>query len=99
MILLEAKNVVKGFGPKGKRTEVLEDITLEIEQGEFVAIIGYSGAGKTTLMSLLAGLIKPDTGPIKLHGKPMERPWPDRGLVFHNYWLLPGLTVYENNAL
>jgi nitrate/nitrite transport system ATP-binding protein len=99
MILLEAKNVVKGFGPKGKRTEVLEDITLEIEQGEFVAIIGYSGAGKTTLMSLLAGLIKPDSGSIKLHGKPMEGPGPDRGMVFQNYSLLPWLTVYENIAL
>ena len=55
MLLLEVKNVSKGFGPKGKRTEVLDDITLEVEQGEFVAIIGYSGAGKTTLMSLFAG--------------------------------------------
>ena len=99
MSLLEAKNVSKGFGPLGRRTEVLEDITLEVEQGEFLAIIGYSGAGKTTLMSLLAGLIKPDAGSIKLHGKPMEGPGPDRGIVFQNYSLLPWLTVYENIAL
>ena len=58
-----------------------------------------SGAGKTTLMSLLAGLIKPDAGSIKLHGKPMEGPGPDRGIVFQNYSLLPWLTVYENIAL
>jgi nitrate/nitrite transport system ATP-binding protein len=99
MTLLEVKNVSKGFGPKGKRTEVLEDITLEVEQGEFLAIIGYSGAGKTTLMSLLAGLVKPDSGSIKLHGKTMEGPGPDRGIVFQNYSLLPWLTVYENIAL
>jgi nitrate/nitrite transport system ATP-binding protein len=99
MVLLEVENASKGFGPKGKRTEVLEDITLEVEQGEFVAIIGYSGAGKTTLMSLLAGLIKPDFGSIKLRGKTMEGPGPDRGIVFQNYSLLPWLTVYENIAL
>lgn len=99
MLLLEVKNVSKGFGPKGKRTEVLEDITLEIAQGEFVAIIGYSGAGKTTLMSLFAGLSKPDSGSIKLNGKSMDGPGPDRGIVFQNYSLLPWLTVYENIAL
>jgi nitrate/nitrite transport system ATP-binding protein len=99
MPLLEVKNISKGFGPKGGRTEVLEDITLEIEEGEFVAIIGYSGAGKTTLMSMLAGLIKPDSGSITLKGKAMEGPGPDRGVVFQNYSLLPWLTVYENVAL
>jgi nitrate/nitrite transport system ATP-binding protein len=99
MLLLDVKNVSKGFGPKGKRTEVLEDITLEIEHGEFVAIIGYSGAGKTTLTSLFAGLLKPDSGSIKLNGKDMDGPGPDRGIVFQNYSLLPWLTVYENIAL
>jgi nitrate ABC transporter ATP-binding subunit len=99
MLLLDVKNVSKGFGPKGKRTEVLEDITLEIEHGEFVAIIGYSGAGKTTLMSLFAGLLKPDSGLIKLNGQDMDGPGPDRGIVFQNYSLLPWLTVYENIAL
>jgi nitrate/nitrite transport system ATP-binding protein len=99
MFLLDVKNVSKGFGPKGRRTEVLEDITLEIEQGEFVAIVGYSGAGKTTLMSLLAGLIEADSGSIKLNGKEMKGPGPDRGIVFQNYSLLPWLTVYDNIAL
>lgn len=99
MALLEVRNVSKGFGPANQRTEVLEDITLEIEAGEFVAIIGYSGAGKTTLMSLLAGLIKPDSGTIKLHGEDMTGPGPDRGVVFQNYSLLPWLTVFENIAL
>lgn len=98
-LLLEVRNAWKGFGPASKRTEVLADITLEIEQGEFVAIIGYSGAGKTTLMSLLAGLLKADRGTVKLNGKEMNGPGPDRGIVFQNYSLLPWLTVYENVAL
>jgi nitrate/nitrite transport system ATP-binding protein len=99
MVLLEVTNVSKGFGPSDARTEVLHDINLEISSGEFVAIIGYSGAGKTTLMSLLAGLTKPDSGSIKLQGRDMDGPGPDRGVVFQNYSLLPWLTVFENVAL
>lgn len=99
MPFLELSNVSKGFGPPWKRTEVLADINLSIEQGEFVAIIGYSGAGKTTLMSLIAGLTRPDSGRIELEGRPIEGPGPDRGIVFQNYSLLPWLTVTENVAL
>lgn len=99
MALLEVKNVSKGFGFGRQRAEVLEDVNLEIEPGEFVAIIGYSGAGKTTLVSLLAGLVKPDTGTVKLNGRTMDGPGPDRGIVFQNYSLLPWLTVFENIAL
>lgn len=99
MAFLELKNVSKGFGPANARTEVLRDINLEIEQGEFVAIVGYSGAGKTTLISMIAGLIAPDCGTILLRGQPVTEPGPDRGIVFQNYSLLPWLTVYENILL
>jgi len=99
MAFLEVANVSKEFGPPWKRTEVLREINLTIDEGEFVAIIGYSGAGKTTLMSLLAGLIRPDCGTVKLEGREMREPGPDRGIVFQNYSLLPWLTVYENVAL
>lgn len=99
MPYLELKNVSKGFGPRGARTEVLHDINLEVEAGEFVAIIGYSGAGKTTLMSLILGLQFPDEGTAMLKGQPITGPGPDRGIVFQNYSLLPWLTVYENVAL
>ena len=96
MAFLQLQNVSKGFGPPGRRTEVLHDINLEVERGEFVAIVGYSGAGKTTLISLIAGLLKPDTGGIELEGKLVAGPGPERGVVFQNYSLLPWLTVYEN---
>jgi nitrate/nitrite transport system ATP-binding protein len=99
MSFLEVHGVSKGYGPTWKRSEVLHDINLSIEEGEFVAIIGYSGAGKTTLMSLLAGLIRPDVGSVKLEGREISNPGPDRGIVFQNYSLLPWLSVYENVAL
>jgi nitrate/nitrite transport system ATP-binding protein len=95
MAFLELKNVSKSFG----ETCVLKDINLSIEKGEFVAIVGFSGAGKTTLMSILAGLVKPDAGTVMLEGQEMDKPGPDRGLVFQNYSLLPWLTVFENVKL
>jgi nitrate/nitrite transport system ATP-binding protein len=88
-----------GYGVPGGRTEVLADIDLEIEQGEFVAIVGYSGSGKTTLMSILAGLIRPEKGRVIFDGQDTPGPGPDRGLVFQNYSLLPWLTVHENVSL
>ena len=99
MAYLEIKGVSKGFGPAKARTEVLHDLHLEVEQGEFVAIIGYSGAGKTTLMSLILGLQFPDEGTVTLKGQRITGPGPDRGIVFQNYSLLPWLTVLENVAL
>lgn len=96
MAYLELNNVSKSFGAKGKRTEVLRDIQLSVEKGEFVAIVGYSGAGKTTLISLIAGLIQPDGGTLTLNDLEIVGPGPDRGIVFQNYSLLPWLTVYEN---
>jgi nitrate/nitrite transport system ATP-binding protein len=89
---LELKNVSKSYGS----SEVLKDINLSIEKGEFVAIVGYSGAGKTTFVSLIAGLIQPDHGSITLNDLEITAPGPDRGIVFQNYSLLPWLTVYEN---
>jgi nitrate/nitrite transport system ATP-binding protein len=96
MPYLELKNVAKGFGANGSRAEVLRDINLTVEKGEFVAIVGFSGAGKTTLISLIAGLLKPDTGTLRLNGLEITGPGPDRGIVFQNYSLLPWLSVFEN---
>ncbi len=99
MPYLELKSVAKGYGANGARSEVLRDINFTVEKGEFVAIVGYSGAGKTTLISLIAGLIRPDSGTATLNDLEITAPGPDRGIVFQNYSLLPWLTVYENILL
>ncbi len=100
MSYLELKNVSKGYtSANGRRTEVLNNINLTVERGEFVAIVGFSGAGKTTLMSLVAGLIRPDSGSVELEGETITEPGPDRAVVFQNYSLLPWLTAFENVKL
>jgi nitrate/nitrite transport system ATP-binding protein len=93
---LELRGVSKGYGPPANRTHVLHDINLKVDEGEFVAIVGYSGAGKTTLISLIAGLLSPDAGTMMLDGKPITGPGPDRGVVFQTYALLPWMTAFEN---
>ena len=96
MPLLELRNVSKGYGKGSLRTEVLKDLNLSVDEGEFVAIVGYSGTGKTTLISTLAGLKTPDSGQVLMKGESVKQPGPDRGVVFQNYSLLPWLTVLEN---
>ena len=99
MAYIELNNVSVGFGSGTNRAEVLTDINLHMERGEFVAILGYSGCGKSTIMNLIAGLIKPDKGEVIVNGKKVEGPNPDRGLVFQNYSLLPWFDVYKNVGL
>lgn len=99
MSFIEIKNASKGFGLPGQRSEVLKDINLSVAEGEFVVIVGYSGTGKSTLINLLSGLVKADSGGAFIEGKPITAPSPERGLVFQNYSLLPWLTVEENIAL
>jgi nitrate/nitrite transport system ATP-binding protein len=99
MSILEIKNLSKSYGKGPAKSQVLSDINLSIEEGEFVAIVGYSGAGKTTLISLLAGLIAADSGTVTLAGEPITGPSPDRAIVFQNYSLLPWLTVHDNILL
>ena len=95
MAYLELNNVSKSFGG----SPVLKDVNLSVAKGEFVAIVGFSGAGKTTLISLIAGLLQPTTGTLKLNDLAITAPGPDRGIVFQNYSLLPWLTVFENILL
>jgi nitrate/nitrite transport system ATP-binding protein len=96
---LELSGVSKSFGAGRARTEVLANVNLTVKQGEFVAIVGYSGAGKTTLINMIAGLETPDAGTVRASGARVTGPGPDRGLVFQNYSLLPWLTAFENVLL
>jgi len=77
---------------------VLDNVTLDIRQGEFVSIIGPSGCGKTTLMNILGGFVQPSGGRVLLDGKPVLGPGPDRGVIFQEYGVFPWLTVRENIA-
>jgi len=99
MAILEFKNVCKGFGTGLNREEVLKNISLTVEDGEFLAILGFSGTGKTTLINQIAGLAQPDSGEVLFKGKPITGPGPERGLVFQSYSLMPWLTVAGNVAL
>lgn len=99
MAYIELNNVSVGFGSGTDRSEVLEDINLHIEKGEFIALLGYSGTGKSTIMNLIAGLVFPDKGEVIVDGKKVTGPGPERGLVFQNYSLLPWFDVYHNVAL
>jgi nitrate/nitrite transport system ATP-binding protein len=74
-------------------------VDLNIEKGQFVALIGHSGCGKSTLLNAVAGLNTPTKGVIFLDGEVIDRPGPDRAVVFQDHSLLPWLTVEENVAL
>jgi nitrate/nitrite transport system ATP-binding protein len=98
--ILSLKGITKRYtGKSGNVSEVLGGINLDVAEGEFIAILGFSGAGKTTLISAIAGLVEPDSGEILLRGKPINGPDRDRGLVFQSYSLFPWLTVEQNVAL
>ncbi|WP_083608022.1 ABC transporter ATP-binding protein [Teredinibacter haidensis] len=99
MVIFQLKNVSKNYGSGNNIAEVLSNINLEIEEGEFVAIVGFSGSGKTTLISSMAGLMSPDSGEVLFKGQPVTGPSPERGIVFQNYSLMPWLTVYGNIEL
>ena len=99
MAFLEFKNVSKWYDDSGTKTEVLKDINLKVKEGEFLAIVGFTGSGKTTLISLISGLLKPSEGSVTLKGEEIKGPGPDRGVVFQNYSLLPWLPVYGNIAV
>lgn len=99
MSILSFKNVNKGFGSGEHRAEILKNINLDVQEGEFVAILGFSGTGKSTLMNLMAGLEMPDSGSLTFKGKPITEPGPERGLIFQSYSLMPWLTVGGNVGL
>lgn len=99
MALLSLRTVSKSFTTTSGTRPVLRDVDLEVEEGDFVAIIGASGSGKTTLVSLIAGLMMPDGGVAELDGRPIVAPGPDRGVVFQNYSLLPWMSVLDNISL
>ncbi len=93
---LQINNLSKVYPtPKGDYT-VLDGVDLTVNEGEFVCVIGHSGCGKSTMLDMVSGFNTPTTGKVLLNGKPIEKPGPDRMVVFQNYCLLPWKTAFEN---
>ena len=78
---------------------VLRHINLDVRRGEFISLIGHSGCGKSTVLNIVAGLLKASAGGVIVDGREVNEPGPDRALVFQNHSLLPWLTVYQNVEL
>ncbi|WP_407431610.1 ABC transporter ATP-binding protein [Methanobrevibacter sp.] len=93
---IEIKNINKSFDGRGKSLSVLENINLEINDGELICLLGPSGCGKTTLLRLIAGLDQPTSGEIVANGELVEKPSGDRAVIFQQYSLFPWLTVLQN---
>lgn len=93
--ILELKNLTKAY----LGTPVLNNVNLSVSEGEFVAILGFSGTGKTTLISLIAGLIEADGGEVLIRGKQVNGPGSETSLVFQSYSLFPWLTIAGNVKL
>ena len=86
------------FPSEGGELQVVDDVTYQIHDREFVSVIGPSGCGKTTMMNIVAGFMQPSAGSVTLDGKAIAGPGPDRGVIFQEYGIFPWLSVKENIA-
>lgn len=108
MSVLSSDNLIKIYGKGENEVHALDGVSVNIEDGEFVAIVGTSGSGKSTLLNMLGGLDKPTSGTVTVRGKDIFSMKDDEltifrrrniGFIFQNYNLVPVLNVYENIAL
>ncbi len=108
MAILEAEHLTKVYGSGASQTVALDDVTLSIEEGEFIAVIGSSGSGKSTLLHILGGVDRPTSGTVRLNGADVYARSDDElavfrrrevGLVYQFYNLVPVLNVVENMTL
>jgi nitrate ABC transporter ATP-binding subunit len=96
---LHISDLRKSFPSRDTQNVVVDGFHLEVARGEFVALIGHSGCGKSTVLSMVAGLSEPDSGAMILAGKELRGAGPDRGVVFQSPSLLPWRTAFENVLL
>ena len=99
-VTLKLENVSKSFAKieTDEVTHALTSVTTTMESGEFISLVGPSGCGKSTMLRLVAGLITPTTGHLTVNGEEIEKPAPDRGMMFQKATLFPWLTVRDNIA-
>ena len=96
---LSIQNVNKSFTVDGQKVDVLKDINLEVQEGEFIAIVGHSGCEKSPLLKIIAGLEKNDTGLVTVDGKEVNGPGMDRGMIFQEHRLFPWMSIEKNVQL
>ena len=97
---IQGRNVNLTFRPPYRApVRALQSFDIDVREGEFLSILGPSGCGKSTFLNVLLGLIKPDSGDLRLHGKPISGPGTDRAMVFQEFGLLPWRTVQHNVEL
>ncbi len=96
---IEVKDVSVTFEEKNEKQTILDDVSLEIEKGEFICLLGPSGCGKSTLLNVMAGFLKPTSGEVIIDGKKVEKPSIENVTIFQNYGLLPWRTVRKNVEL
>ncbi|MEA5073799.1 MAG: ABC transporter ATP-binding protein [Eubacterium aggregans] len=98
-MFIEIENVFQSFGDGAGSPPVLENINLDIKQGELVCLLGPSGCGKSTLLNIVAGFIKAEEGSVRIEGEVVTAPAINRLVIFQDYGLLPWRTVGQNVAL
>ncbi len=98
-IILRAEHISVTFSSPQGGLGALQDVSLEVCQGEFVSVVGPSGCGKSTLLRVLSGLLQPTSGQVYLHGMPLDGPCGDMGIVFQKANLMPWRTVLKNITL
>ncbi|MCT7950963.1 ABC transporter ATP-binding protein [Ancylothrix sp. C2] len=97
---LEIDNVTKSYtNAEGKESVILDGVSLNVAENEYISVIGHSGCGKSTLLKIVAGLEKATSGSVRLDGREIRKPGAERMMVFQHYGLLPWLTVRENIRL
>jgi len=92
MSRIEVEALTKHYG----ETVALDDVSFEVESGEFVIILGVSGSGKSTLLRCMAGLTQPTAGEIRLDGDPVAEPWPEVAMIFQQHNIIGDMTAYSN---
>lgn len=96
MPLLQCANIQKSFVLNGEPLHVVDGVSLSVDPGEIVVLLGKSGCGKSTLLRILGGLIRPDEGEVLVGGNPLQGPTPKVSVVFQNYGVFPWMTVLKN---
>jgi NitT/TauT family transport system ATP-binding protein len=97
---ISGRNVNLTFRPPNRGpVRALHNFDIDVEEGEFLSIVGPSGCGKSTFLNVLLGLIRPDSGDVRMRGTPISGPSTDRAMVFQEFGLLPWRTVQANVEL